>query len=317
MLVIQNDAHKNFHNLMKECAKTVFPLSKRDLHILKKIAINNTPPNLLEITDYVKKDKEKSYGIDRSSISRRIFDNKQGTTLQNLEFIRRDHEEHTYRKEKRHYLSLKGILAIHADVHFESIYSLKWYFHFLSSTLCDQKLIMFSTNYIKFQMLFFLFWHKISGLQLLNLKNPLFYYSKFFEVQPDRMFDNLPLSQIPKLERKRFKEIAFLYLSYDKALDMIKSKQKFSNIEINQSSLPLEYQKNFQDVKVKCFSFLFVKKWYEFISNVQIRYYKSQDYKKIPMKYKIEFIDDESINLRDNILVDTERYSERIVKSLI
>ena len=70
MDIIQNDAHKSTHKLMEECSKSVFPLSTRDILILKKISINDKPPNLLEITEYVKKSEDR---LNRFSISRRIY----------------------------------------------------------------------------------------------------------------------------------------------------------------------------------------------------------------------------------------------------
>jgi len=270
-------AHKINRKKINELVKSVFPLHPSHSKILKIISTSTVPSNLKEITEYFDNSDIKDSGKTRWSVARRLNGSKKIDGLIPFDLVYPHHEENTYHDMYRYYLTIKGIFASLYEVDFNSINSFNWYFDYANNIFNDKKLLKFTKNFIYSQIIFFLYVHKIKGIQLTKLVNTSSYCELFFNSGTNRLFENLPLENITSFERNEFKKISIEFFTFRNKFKILKKSNSFPKMKISDQHIPFETHAIISQPKmINYSSHILLQYWYYFIPMLQITYYKTK-----------------------------------------
>ena len=297
-----NHAPKIQRKKLEELVESVFPLNVPSSKIIKIIAISTSPPNLKEITSSFRNSDITKVGKTRWSVSRRINGSKEIQGLIPLDIINSIHEENTYHDMYRYYLTIKGIFASLYEIDFNSINSINWYFDYVKNIFKDKKLLQFAKDFIYYQIIFFLYLHKIKGFQLTNLVDTASYCMLFFNSSPQKLFEELPIESISKSELGEFKKISITYFAFQKIFKSLKKSNIFPKMNILDQYIPLETNALlFQPKMVNYSSHVLIQNWCNLLPSLQIMYYKTKDWNQ----KKVDW----SLNNQEN---DTTRFQKDV-----
>ena len=278
----------------------------------------------------------KNYGewkTNRWTIKRRIYGPKDAPGLIAYEYIKeKEHESRIPGKDGKYFcLTIKGLLASLANTQLEDTYLFKKYIEFIKNKLeqdhqsipqldTDVKnyLIDTITQYIKNNLLLFLIWHDIHGLNLKKKTEMNWYFVDFFKNVDENISQKFPKNKDKNLELEYRIILQEHFVSLKILIDVKKSIKKIKSKNIESIDVLESYFKMISP---------FVFEWYRYFDRLQLVSHVNKPYniRAVPsfvinnphMGIDIGHFDHSGIPIQDRIKGKISKITQRPIRHRI